>query len=104
MKKIKVRENHGPEWYIQQRILKFLRERGWFCKVMAASSFMVGMPDIYACKRTYGSRWIEVKNKENYRFTPAQLEVFPRLAAENVGVWILTDATEDEYQKLFFFA
>jgi hypothetical protein len=59
------------------------------------------MPDLYIAQKRYGSRWVEVKNPEHYRFTAAQLETFPRMTAAGVGIWILTAATEKEYQKLF---
>ena len=49
----------------------------------------------------YGTRWIEVKMPVGYRFTAAQLEVFPEFASKGVGVWVLTAATEEEYKKLF---
>lgn len=91
----------GPEAKIQDAIIKFLRERNWFVKVIHGSTFQTGMPDLYIAQRKYGSRWVEVKNPLKYKFTAAQLEVFPRLSAEGVGVWILTEASDREYQKLF---
>ena len=91
----------GPEAKIQQAIIKFLRERGWFCKVIHGSTFQHGLPDLFIAKRRYGSRWVEIKNPIKYKFTPSQWETFPRLIAEGVGIWILTAATEEEYAKLF---
>jgi len=96
-----IKKKHGPEWIIQQKVIEFLRIRGWFVKVIHGSTFQTGLADLYICKRTYGSRWVEIKNPLAYRFTAAQLETFPRLASEGVGIWILTAATEEEYQKLF---
>jgi hypothetical protein len=101
MKKGRIIKTLKPEAKIQHEIIEFLTLRGWFCKVLHGSTFQVGMPDLFCCKRCYGSRFIEVKNPNGYRFTPAQMAVFPRLAAEGVGIWILTAATEEEYQKLF---
>ena len=91
----------GPEAKIQDALVKFLREREWFVKVIHGSTFQTGMPDLYIAKKKYGSRWVEVKNPKAYRFTAAQLETFPRMAAEGIGIWILTAATEEEYKKLF---
>jgi len=91
----------GPEAVIQDAIIKFLRERGWFVNPTHGNMYMRGFPDLYACKRRYGPRWIEVKNPEAYSFTPAQIEMFPRFSAEGVGIWILTAATQREYDKLF---
>lgn len=98
---MKIQQKQGPEWHIQQDILKMLRERGWFCKVIHGNTFQTGLPDLYVCKRNYGSRWIEVKNPKAYKFMASQIETFHRLASEGIGVWILIAATEDEYQKLF---
>jgi len=101
MNKGRIISKKGPEAIIQTALIKFLREREWFVKVIHGSTFQTGMPDLYICKRRYGSRWVEVKNPLKYKFNPAQMETFPRLAAEGVGIWILTAATEREYNKLF---
>jgi len=95
--------NHakGPEAKIQAAIIKFLRERGWFVNPTHGNMFQRGFPDLYAAKRRYGPRWIEVKVPHKWKFTPAQWESFPRYTAEGVGIWILTAATEKEYKKLF---
>jgi hypothetical protein len=68
---------------------------------MTGNEFQMGVPDLYACHKRHGTRWIEVKRKDKYRFTPAQMDVFPELAAKGVGIWIMTAATEAEYKKLF---
>lgn len=101
MKRPKIKSKHGPEYYIQKSIIKFLNDRGWFCQITHGNMYQRGFPDLFVCKRRYGSRWIEVKNPNKYKFTPAQMETFPRMSAEGVGIWILTAATEAEYQKLF---
>ena len=101
MQGMKPKPTKGPEAIIQEAIIKFLTLRGWFCIPMHGNMYQRGVPDIYCCKRRYGARWIEVKNSEAYRFTPAQIETFPRLSAEAIGVWILVAATQREYEKLF---
>lgn len=63
--------------------------------------YMSGVPDLYAAHIKYGPRWIEMKNPGKYAFTNAQLEFFPQLASVGVGVWVLTAATDEEYQKLW---
>ena len=63
--------------------------------------YQSGFPDLFACHKRYGSRWIEVKNPLKYKFTPAQLQDFPMFAAHGVGVYVLTAATQLEYDKLF---
>jgi len=91
----------GPEAKIQEAIIRFLRERNWFVNITHGNMYERGFPDLFAAKRRYGPRWIEVKNLDKWKFTPAQWEFFPRFAAEGVGIWILTAATEEEYVKLF---
>lgn len=92
----------GPEAKIQKALVKFLRERGWWVKETHGNMYQSGLPDLYAVKRQYGRpRWIEVKYVPNLKFTPAQWEDFPRMVTEGIGIWVLTAATEEEYQKLF---
>jgi len=91
----------GPEAKIQRSIIDFLRLREWVVMPTHGNMYQSGFPDLYIVKRRYGSRWIEVKNPEHFVFTPAQWEMFPKLIAEGIGIWILTAATETEYQKLF---
>ncbi len=101
MKRPKIHSKKGPEAIIQRQIINFLTLRGWFVKSTHGNMYQSGFPDLYACKRRYGTRWIEVKNPLSYKFTPAQMEDFSRLTAEGVGIWILVAATELEYKKLF---
>lgn len=90
-----------PEAIIQDAIVAYLKLRDWYVIETHGTEFQMGLPDIYACHTRYGTRWIEVKNPKGYKFTPAQIDVFPHLAAKGVGIWILTAATDTEYQKLF---
>jgi len=78
-----------------------LRIKGWFVLRTHGNMFQHGFPDIYATHSSYGPRWIEVKNPDSYSFTPAQLEIFPKLVANGTRIWILVDDSEGEYQKLF---
>ena len=91
----------GPEAKIQEDIIKFLRQRGWFVKPTHGNMYQHGLPDLYIAKRRYGTRWVEVKNPVSFKFTPAQWEDFPRMVAEGVRIWVMVAATEKEYQKLF---
>jgi len=90
----------GPEGIIQQDICAFLRVRGWFVKVTVGNMYQSGFPDLFACHPSYGIRWIEVKNPEGYRFTGAQLENFPKMCANGTGIWIMTEASENQYNWL----
>lgn len=78
-----------------------LKLRDWYIKETHGNMYQSGFPDIYACHKRYGTRWIEVKIAGRYSFTSAQLETFPEFAAKNVGIWILTEATEAQYDLLF---
>ena len=90
----------GPEAIIQRAIVARLELEGWFVKRVHCDVFQVGLPDLLACKRGEGFRWIEVKNPTRYKFTGAQYECFPRLMSEGVGVWILIGDSDSEINKL----
>lgn len=77
--------------------------KGWYYMETHGNMFQWGFPDLFACHSRYGQRWIEVKRPkmQGSKFTPAQLDCFPKLCANGSGVWILTGATEQEYEKLF---
>lgn len=91
-------EAKGPEAEIQRRVLAKLRADDWFCKELHGDLYQYGMPDIFACKKGFGWRFIEIKNPLRYCFTGAQYVTFPRLQSEGVGVWILT--SEDQTDRL----
>jgi len=93
----------GPEAKIQKDLITLLLQKGWYIKVMPGSKYLSGMPDLFATHSGYGQRLIEVKlpGMVGSKFTPAQLETFPKLSANGSGIWILTAATEMEYQLLF---
>lgn len=103
MKSFKPRGNRklGPEAKIQDDIMAMLRVKEWLVKSTHGNIYSYGFPDIYAAHKLYGARWIEIKVAEQFSFTNAQLEFFPMLQSVNIGVWVLTMATEEEYQKLF---
>lgn len=93
----------GPEAKIQAGIVEFLRIREWYVKRVTGNAYQAGLPDLFACNSKYGHRWIEVKlpGMKGSKYTPAQLDVFPKLCANGSGVWVLTGATEEEYRKLW---
>jgi len=94
---------HGPEHKIQQDIIKMLLFHGWYVKVMHGSVYQAGFPDLFTCHYRYGIRLIEVKdpNRRGDVFTAAQHEEFPKITANGGGIWVMVDATEKEYNKLF---
>src|SRR5581483_5105578 len=91
----------GPEAKIQRSFIEMLRLKLWVVKSTHGNEMQFGFPDLYAAHGSYGTRWIEVKNPLAYAFTPAQREFFHQLASVGVGVWVLIEASEAEYQKLF---
>lgn len=106
MKKPTIRKCHGLEYSIQSEIVKFLRVRGWHIErlaggVMRGGATQSGLPDLLICHVKYGVRFVEVKQEHHYRFTVAQKWKLPVLMDNGCGVWILTEATEEQYERLF---
>ncbi len=93
----------GPEGKIQDAIIIMLQGKGWFVKSTHGNIYQSGFPDLFACHSRYGQRWIEIKRPDmkGSHFTGAQLDDFPKFCAHGSGIWILTAATEREYEKLF---
>lgn len=92
----------GPEAKIQEDIISKLRAGQWEVIVTHGNEFQSGLPDLYCAHYDYATRWIEVKNLAgSWKFTPAQLKVFPALSAKGVGIWVLGSAEPAELQKLF---
>ncbi len=97
----KIKGVKGPEYKIQQKIIRFLEARGWYVKVMTGTMYQWGIPDLYACHKRHGHKWIEVKNPESYSFTAAQHSEFPKFQAHGDPIYILTAANEANYKRLF---
>lgn len=95
------RNKHGPEWYIQNDLRTFLQCRQWRVERMIGNALQNGIPDLYAFHRRHGPRWIDVKAPGKYDFTKAQKRKWPIWADFNNPIWILTAATQAEYDKLF---
>jgi hypothetical protein len=93
--------NNRPEDKIKENVMALLRKHGWFVIKTHGNAFQSGLPDLYACNRKYGSRWIELKVAGKYSLTAAQMSVFPQLTAQGVGIWIIVNDSWSEYQKLF---
>lgn len=95
------RPRKGPEWYIQRDLKNFLKARGWMVEQTHGNLFQQGFPDLFISHPVRGSRWIDVKNPDAYEFTRAQQQKWPVWDSFGVGIWILTGATQEEYDKLF---
>jgi hypothetical protein len=96
-----MRPKHGEEYRIQKQLIDFLEARGWLVERLANTAFQVGIPDLYCHHPKWGSRWIDVKVEGKYSFTKAQRFKWPKWEKYGVGVWILTGADQDNYDKLF---
>lgn len=92
---------HGPEWFIQRDFIKFLEIRDWLVERVIGNQFQTGLPDLYCFKREFGERWIDIKNPGRYSFTAAQKYKWPLWGKFGVGIWIITAASQSEYDKLF---
>lgn len=95
------RAKHGPEWFIQKDLKEFLETRGWVVEVMHGNAFQRGIPDLYLFKGGIGERWVDVKHPKKYSFTKAQRIKWPYWDSRGIGIWILTAASQFEYDKLF---
>lgn len=90
----------GPEALRQKRVMTKLRANGWHCKETHGNEFQSGFPDIFACHLRYGSRWVEIKCPTGSRLEESQIETFTEFGKKRIGVWVLTDDTEYELNKL----
>jgi len=95
------RPQHGPEWYIQRDLIAFLKARTWHVERTHGNAFQTGFPDLFVMHKKWGSRWIDVKQPKHYSFTKAQKIKWPIWESFRVPIWILTAATQEEYDKLF---
>jgi hypothetical protein len=87
-KRVERRSSSGPERDLQEVIKAKLRATGWHCVDLYGHTFSHGFPDMYACHRDFGSRWVEVK--ASLKFTPSQKKIFPLMTAAGAGIWVLT--------------
>jgi hypothetical protein len=101
MDKPRIRKQHGPEYGIQRDVVRMLRSLGWHTERLVGMAWQSGLSDLFACHPKFGIRFIEIKQEDHYRFTQAQKCKFPILMNYGCGVWILTEATNEQYQRLF---
>ena len=101
MKAPRFRARHGPEYKIQNDFVRFLRVRQWHVERMIGNMYQTGVPDIYIAHLKYGTRWVDLKNPISYEFTKAQKRKWPVWEQFGIGIWIITAATDEEYDKLF---
>jgi hypothetical protein len=89
------------ELQIQRDLVEFLGIRGWHVERMLADAYQNGIPDLYCFHRKWGERWVEVKRPEGYTLTLRQRQKWPEWVKAGIGIWILTAATQEQYDLLF---
>ena len=89
------------ELHIQRELVEFLRDRVWHVERMLADAYQNGIPDLFCYHRKCGMRWVEVKRPEGYSFTLRQRQKWPIWEKAGIGIWILTAATQEQYDLLF---
>ena len=94
-------EGEQLEAGIQRDVIAYLRLRGWFVIRLTGNAYQTGIPDIWAWHPKFDFRWIDLKRPDRYDFTAAQKAKWPQWHAAGVGVWIMTAASQEEYDKLF---
>ena len=95
------RPHHGPEWHIQKDVIRYLVARGWHVEHTHGNLYQTGFPDLFVAHKKWGTRWIDVKHPKKYNFTRDQRRKWPIWDSFGIGIWILTTANQDEYDKLF---
>lgn len=68
---------------------------------MIGNALQTGIPDLYCHHPKYGERWIDAKVEGRYSFTKAQKLKWPLWAKFGIGIWILTGANQEQYDRLF---
>lgn len=63
--------------------------------------FQKGFPDRYIFQKGMGQKWIDYKAPLRNCFTIAQQKEWPEWDEGGVGIWIMTEASDEEYRKLF---
>ena len=102
MKRPKIKGKQGPEYKIQQAIIKYLEDRGWLVRVLNAGLYNVGLPDLLIMRKIEGIKFVEVKTPvKNVKFTAAQWKYYPQYCANGGPVYILTGADHENYMRLF---
>jgi hypothetical protein len=89
------------EVHIQRELIVFLKSREWHVERMLANTYQTGIPDLYCYHKKWAQRWVEVKRPNQYSFTLRQRQKWPEWEKASIGIWILTAATQEQYDLLF---
>ena len=101
MNEQELQQERKLELQIQRELAQFLKDRGWHVERMLADAYQNGIPDLYCFHKKWGHRWVEVKRPDHYSFTKAQRRKWPEWEAAGIPIWILTAATQEQYDLLF---
>lgn len=76
---------------VRNPIRHLMEQRGWICRLVPADTYHVAFPDMWACHKTAGERWIEfkVRRSASLSFTDAQEQWFPKLCDNGMRLWVL---------------
>lgn len=97
----KTYKRHDKEKRILDKIRLMLQNLEWLVEITHGSKYMSGFPDLYLSHRKFGIRWVDVKVEDNYEYTAAQRKKWPIWHKHGSGIWIMTDATQEQYERLF---
>lgn len=98
---MKAADGGRTEASFQKEFVAYLKRRGWKVRVFTGHAFQTGVPDLFAYHPQYSFRWIDMKREGRYSFTSAQRSKWPEWDADGLGIWIITHASQSEYEKLF---
>lgn len=91
-----------PEAKLQDRIVDFLKDRGWLVTETHGNAFQKGIPDLFCWNQQLGIfRWVDVKRRERHEYTQHQCQTWVLWEKHGLGVWIMMEPTDEEYGKLF---
>lgn len=83
------------------KVVEYLKARGWHVEPMSANAWQTGLPYLYCHDKKWGTRWVDVKNPDEYELTAIQKRKWPKLAQAGICIWILTAGTQEQYDLLF---
>ncbi len=86
---------------LRRKIVKYLTLRGWYVEPLLSNAYHDGIPVLYCFKREYGFRWVEPKRPDDRSLTRLQWRKFSEWEEVNLPIWILTAATQEQYDLLF---
>lgn len=84
-----------------KEIRPLLEGLGWLVELTHGNRYMSGFPDLYLSHMQFGIRWVDVKVENDYEFTLAQRRKWPKWHQHGSGIWIMTAATQEQYELLF---